>query len=270
MFRFAIATAVLFFFKLKLAPGEKLVLKDIPVLFLAGFFGVTVYFFCENNGVSLVSASEASIVIGSVPVITLIADWLWDKISRKKTEGNTHVIRRQWIGSLVSIAGVWLVAGVSLAITGSVTGYVYMAGAALSWVVYSFLTRALMKNRSRIYITFWQNTAGFAGFVPFAAMEFQNWGNASIQIVFHLLFLGLCCSALGYWFYNYSIEHLGVAVCAIFVNLIPVITVISGFFILGDRLSFLQWAGAALVVSGVYLAVPEQKGDKAANRRQDS
>jgi drug/metabolite transporter (DMT)-like permease len=269
MLRFAMATAVLFFFKIKLAPDEKLVLKDIPILFLAGFFGVTVYFFCENNGVLMVSASEASIVIGSVPVITLIADWVGDKIIRARTSAveKTQVAARQWIGSLISIAGVWLVAGVSLAITGSVLGYVYMAGAAGSWVVYSFLTRTLMKTRSRIYITFWQNVAGFIGFVPFAIPEFQRWGNAGVPVILHLVFLGLCCSALGYWFYNYSIEHLGVTVCAIFVNLIPVITVILGFFILGDRLSFWQWVGAALVVSGVYLAVLEKKSGSRANGR---
>jgi len=75
----------------------------------------------------------------------------------------------------------------------------------------------------------------------------------------HLIFLGICCSALGYWFYVQALEGLGVSGCAIFINLIPVVTVICGFFVLGDRLSPLQWLGAALVISGVYLAMWEKK-----------
>jgi drug/metabolite transporter (DMT)-like permease len=273
MLRFAIAIVFLYFIKLKLAPKEKLCIKDLPLLFAAGISGVTLYFFCENNGVSLVSASEASIAIGSIPVLTMITGWLGEKIIvlRKRGAANdvaadgkgpqNHIPQqhgigaRQWFGSLISIAGVWLVAGVSLAISGSVLGYMYMAGAAISWVAYSFLTRSLAARRSGFYIVFWQTVAGFIGFLPFSIIELRHWGNPNPQAIIHLLFLGVCCSALGYWFYVLALENLGVPVCAIFINLIPVVTVIFGFFVLGDRLNPLQWLGAALVIAGVYLAM---------------
>jgi len=261
MLRFAEALVFLFILKLKLAPREKLRVKDIPVLFTAGLTGVTLYFFCENYGVSLVSASEASIAIGSIPVLSLISDWLGGKISRggKKYGAGQSIGARQWFGSFISIAGVWLVAGVSFAISGSILGYIYMAGAAVSWVIYSFLTRTLFARCSRIYIVFWQTLAGFLCFIPFSIMEMPRWGNPGLPVILHLLFLGICCSALGYWFYAQALENLGVSICAIFINMIPVVTVIAGFFTLGDRLSPLQWMGAALVVSGVYLAMWEKK-----------
>jgi drug/metabolite transporter (DMT)-like permease len=257
MLRFAIAIVFLYFIKLKLAPNEKLCLKDIPMILAAGVTGVTLYFFFENNGVSLVSASEASIAVGCIPVLTMIADWTGEKISRVK---NPHRIGgRQWFGALISIMGVWLVAGVSLAISGSVLGYIFMAGAAMSWVAYSFLTRSIAARRPRVYIVFWQTVAGFIGFIPFSIIELQQWGNPDLQVILHLFFLGICCSALGYLFYVLALNGLGVSVCAIFINLIPVITVIFGFFVLGDRLTPLQWLGAALGVSGVYLAMWEKK-----------
>jgi drug/metabolite transporter (DMT)-like permease len=74
--RFAIALVFLYFIKRKLAPHEKLRRRDIPLLAGAGMIGVTLYFFCENNGVALVTASEAAIAVGSIPVLTMIADWL--------------------------------------------------------------------------------------------------------------------------------------------------------------------------------------------------
>jgi drug/metabolite transporter (DMT)-like permease len=261
LLRFAIALVFLYFIKLKLAPAEKLRRRDIPLLFGAGFTGVTLYFFCENNGVSLVTASEASIAIGAIPVLTMIADWLSGKISRSK---NSDLLRpgahqapsaRQWIGVFISIAGVWLVAGVSFALSGSALGYIYMAGAACSWVAYSLLTRPLFARCSRIYIVFWQSAAGLVCFIPFSIFEFSRWGRPDLPIILHLVFLGICCSALGYWFSARSLAVLGMSVSAIFINLVPLITVIFGFFVMHDRLTPLQWLGAALVIGGVYLSI---------------
>jgi len=253
MLRFAIALIFLYFIKRKLAPHEKLRAKDIPLLVGASFSGVTFYFFCENNGVALVTASEASIAIGSIPVLTMIADWLSAKISRNSDFPRLGV--RQWTGAFISIAGVWLVAGVSFALSGSILGYIYMAGSALCWVAYSLFTRPLFARCSRIYIVFWQSLAGFISFIPFSILEFGSWGKPDVSIILHLVFLGLCCSALGYWLYARSLEILGMSVSAIFINLIPMLTVVFGFFVLHDRLTLLQWLGAVLVVGGVYLSI---------------
>jgi drug/metabolite transporter (DMT)-like permease len=257
LLRFAIALVFLFFMKRKMAPGEKLKARDIPLLLGAGFFGVTFYFFCENNGIALVTASEASIAIGSIPVLTMIADSLSRKFARNKNSALPQIGIRQWIGAFISIAGVWLVAGVSFALSGSVLGYIYMAGAAIFWVVYSLLTRPLFKRCSRIYIVFWQSVAGFIGFIPFSIPEFNRWGRPDLPVILHLVFLAVCCSALGYWYYARSLEVLGLSVSAVFINLIPLLTVIFGFIIMGDRLTPLQWLGGVFVIGGVYLSMWE-------------
>ena len=253
--RFAVALVILYFIKLKLAPGEKLRLRDIPLLLVAGLTGVTFYFFFENNGVALVTASEASIAIGVIPVLIMIADWLSGKVMRNKNSNFPKTGIFQWMGAFISIAGVWLVAGVSFVLSGSIRGYLFMAGSALCWTVYSLLTRPLFDRCSRIYIVFWQSVAGFIGFLPFTILEFGSWGRPGPAVIGHLVFLGVCCSAMGYFFYARSLKVLGMSVSAIFINLVPLMTVIFGFFIMGDRLTFLQWTGAALVIGGVYLSM---------------
>jgi drug/metabolite transporter (DMT)-like permease len=50
-------------------------------------------------------------------------------------------------------------------------------------------------------------------------------------------------------------ENLNVSAAWIFLNIIPVVTVAGGFFVLGERLTLFQWFGAALVITGVYLAM---------------
>jgi drug/metabolite transporter (DMT)-like permease len=273
-FRFVLALILLMVIKWRGDPGEKLVLRDLPCLAGAGLTGVTLYFFCENNGVALVTASEASIIVGFIPVITMAAEWLGGRLVlyRRRTggpgpippePGGRRVSGQGWLGAFLSLAGVALVVtfpggnagaggGIVYPLSGNIRGYLYMAGAVLSWVAYGFLTRPLSGRRSRIYIVFWQTLFGLIGFIPFALMERARWGRPDMPVLFHVLFLGICCSALGYWLYAQSLAVLGVAISNIFINLVPVVTVIAGFVLLGDRLSFIQWIGAALVISGVY------------------
>jgi drug/metabolite transporter (DMT)-like permease len=189
----------------------------------------------------------------------MIADSLSMRFARNKNNSLLRIGIRQWIGAFVSIAGVWLVAGVSFALSGSVLGYIYMAGAAIFWVVYSLLTRPLFSRCSRIYIVFWQSLAGFIGFIPFSIMEFDKWGRPDLPVILHLVFLSVFCSALGYWYYARSLEVLGMSVSAIFINLIPLVTAIFGFIVMGDRLTLLQWLGAVFVIGGVYLSMFQNK-----------
>lgn len=250
--RFFLGTILLYFIKNQLAPEEHLVKDDIPYLAGAGLIGVTAYFFFENNGVARVSASEASIIIAAIPVFALLMERF---LPPRRPLG-----LRRWAGAALSMFGVYLVVLPSLPAAGLLRtasdplGYLFMFGAALSWVGYALLTQGLSARRSRIYIVFWQSVFGFLGFIPFTFFEQPLWTNLSLPVLAHVAYLGIFCSALGYWFYVYALQHLGVGTSSVFINLIPVVTVIAGFFALDERLKASQWWGAVAVISGVYLA----------------
>jgi drug/metabolite transporter (DMT)-like permease len=250
MLRFALALAFLYVFKhhaeRKSGKLERFEKRDLPSLAAASVSGVTLYFFFENNGVKRVSVSEAAIITGAIPVITMAAEALFL---------HRAVLKRQWLGTVISMTGVSLVSGVSLAISGSYTGYLFMAAAVICWVLYSFVTPALFSRRSLLYVVYWQTVFGFAGFVPFALMEMPEWGVPDVAVWLHIAFLGIACSALGYCFYARSLETLGISTSALFINFIPVVSIMAGIFVMGDSLTPLQWLGSALVISGVYLAV---------------
>jgi drug/metabolite transporter (DMT)-like permease len=115
---------------------------------------------------------------------------------------------------------------------------------------------------------FWQSVFGFLGFLPFALTEHSRWIMPGLPVMFHTVFLGIFCSAMAYWFYAQSLQTLGVAISAIFINFIPVITAIAGFFFLNDRLHPIQWAGAGLVIFGVTLAMTEKRPPRRAPGRR--
>jgi drug/metabolite transporter (DMT)-like permease len=247
-------------------------LLDLVLLAAAGLAGVTFYFVFENNGIALVSVSEAAIVVGAIPILVLIVEWVYARFCRNRRKpaasggetaaGETaasggmaadEASLRQWVGAFISIGGVALVSSAGIVISGSAKGYLYMAGAAVGWAAYCFLTRGLFNRRSYIEIVFYQTLFGFIGFFPFAASQIPHLVPPTPAAAAHLIFLALGCSAICYVLYVYALKALGAAASSIFINLIPVITVVAGFFLLDDRLSPTQWAGAALAIIGVYL-----------------
>ncbi|MDR3302520.1 MAG: DMT family transporter [Spirochaetaceae bacterium] len=261
--RFAIGIAVLFVYKLiadsktkKAAeisrPVERLQRADIPLLSGAALTGISIYFYFENNGVKLIGAGEASIITGAIPVLCMIAESIFLK---------SRIGGRQWTGAAISISGVALVSGVSLSLSGDPLGYIYMACCAVLWVVYCFLTRPLFERRSRIYIVFWQTLFGFLGFLPFLIFEAPIFDSLTPFVFAHIVFLGVFCSAIGYMFYVYALTILGVSISALFINIIPAVSVIAAFFLLDERLTLLQWIGAAFTIAGVYLASMSSKGE---------
>ncbi|MDR2021459.1 MAG: DMT family transporter, partial [Treponema sp.] len=119
--RFILALILLAIIKRRLVPDEKPALRDLPRLLGSGLAGVTLYFFCENNGVALVSASEASIIVGSIPVLVMAAEWIRNLVLRRaavpdrdvpsSAADQSRIGVRRWLGALLSVAGVILAAG---------------------------------------------------------------------------------------------------------------------------------------------------------------
>jgi drug/metabolite transporter (DMT)-like permease len=245
LLRFVIAAALLPLLAAATRESLRVEPRDLPRLLAGGLLGVTLYFLCENNGVKLLSASEASLIVGVIPVVTMLAE----RAFLGKSVGF-----RSYLGALLSFAGVGLIAARSAGASSSPLGFLYMGGAALCWVAYSFVTRPLSARYGQVSITFWQSLFGMLGFIPFAIAERPSLAGLSAPVVLNVLYLGVFCSALGYWFYVVSLDVLGAGPANSFINLIPVVSVLAAFILLGERLSGLQWAGAAAAVAGVYLA----------------
>lgn len=243
--RFIIASIVLLILFAVLKKRPNLAVKDLPRMIGSSLVGYTLYFLGENNGVLLLSASEASIIVGTIPVLTMLSERLF---------AHTKLSAAQYAGAGLSAVGVTLIVVESLRLSLAPLGYLYMGFAALSWVVYAFTTKPLLSKYDSLEVTLWQTLFGAAGFVPFALLEHVEWSAVTPGIVANVLYLGVFCSAVGYLFYIISLKVLGAGVSSVFINLIPVVSVAAAFIIFGERLSPLQFAGGGVAISGVYLA----------------
>lgn len=249
--RFLIASLILPLIAVASKTSLKIRLKDLPLLAFSGLMGITFYFFFENNGIMKLSASESSIIIGTIPVLTLIVDFFIYK--RKPT---TAVM----VGIFLSFLGVGLMVLRSEAAMVSPEGYFFMVGAAVSWVLYSFLTKPLSGTYPLLAITFWQIFFGTLGCLPFALGERQDYSQLSLLVMLNVVYLGVLASAFGYWLYVIVLDNLGASRSSVFINLIPVVSIVASFALLGERLAPLQLAGGAVTIAGVYLATTTRIG----------
>lgn len=258
--RFAAASAILAALKAALAPRDRLSRRDLPALAAAGLIGVTLYFFMENNGVKLMTASESSVAIAFIPVMSLLAERVLLK---------TRLGALQYAGAVLSTLGVFLLVSSGLSLRSDWRGYLFMLGAGLSWVAYSFITRKLFAVHQRITVVFWQSLFGALGFLPFALLESPAWVPAPPAVWLNVAFLAVACSALGYWLYAACMDILGLTASSVFINLIPVVSLAAGFAILGERLGAMQYSGSAVVLAGVFLATlssPKEAGKDRARK----
>lgn len=245
LLRFIMASALMPLLAMVSKTSLRLAWRDLPMAASGGLMGITFYFFFENNGIMRLSASESSLIVGTIPILTLVAEMiLYRKKPRLAVTG----------GILLSFVGVAFIVLKSEAAQSSPEGYLYMVGAALTWVAYSFLTKPLAPRYPLLAITFWQIFFGMLGCIPFALIEGRGFGGLSLPIWLNVAFLGVVASAVGYWLYVVVLDRLGASRSSVFINLIPVVSIVASYFVLGERLAPLQLAGGAAAILGVYLA----------------
>lgn len=246
--RFLIASVILYILLKIKEPKSRLEKQNILLMAVSGIIGITLYFFFENNGVEMTTASTASIIIGAIPMLTALADHFFcgNKLNLPKAAG-----------VFLSFAGVYLIVRESGSLdfsSANFKGNLMMFGAAVSWVFYSLLTRPLGGRYSKLAITTYQTLFGTAAILPFALMEKANWSGVNLNIIANVAFLGILCSAAGYYFYVYAMGELGVSISSLFINFIPVVTVVSSYFILDEKITSLQMMGGAVIIASVYMA----------------
>ncbi len=219
----------------------KMALKDVLLVFASAFFGIVLYFLFENIGLKYTTASNASIIVAAVPIFTLITESLFYKYK---------ITARVISCVIVSITGVFLVIfekGLDFS-SGYTKGNILMIGAMVTWVIYTIICKSLSGKYNGIVITAYQMAAASLLFIPFIIPEISQWKGLSAYSLANLLYLSLLCSALAYYLYNVAVKGLGATVSSMFLNLIPVVSILGGVLVLKETVSFVQIGGMLLIM----------------------
>lgn len=246
-FRQLIALLPLVLWGLITRSSFRIALKDLLLLAGSSFFGIVLYFVFENNGLRHTTASSASMLVAAVPVFTLLVEMIFYKLRASLT---------MIICILASIFGVYLVISVNGKLDFSsqaFKGNMLIIGSMASWVIYTVMSRKLGSRYSSFIITLYQTLLSSFLFLPFLLPELGSLKPVSAPALLHLIYLGIFCSAVSYFMFLYAIKKMGSTISSAFLNLIPVVTVITGYLILDEKLLIIQYAGMLIILASLFL-----------------
>lgn len=213
--------------------------KSYLTLGVVGVFGFNLFFFL---GMETTSAINGALIMALNPLLTAILGYLILK-ERPST--------RQMMAFPIGIMGVSIVvlgAGAHLKIS---IGDTYIFIANISWALYNVLVRKMIpKNVSGIANTAGIMTVGAIALSLVALSHGDKFIVPTLSTGIALMIMTIGGSVLAYLFWNASITKLGAAKAAIFMNLVPVTSMIIAAFE-NHPPNHAQILGAVLVISAV-------------------
>lgn len=222
--------------------GESLPIRYIRsylILGLVGVFGFNLFFFL---GMQTTSAVNGALIMALNPLLTAIIAFfiLKDRPSN-----------RQLLAFPIGIIGVAIVvlgAGAHLRMS---LGDIYILLANISWAFYNVLVRKLMpKDVSGIASTAGIMTVGAITLTAVALLNGERFILPSVHAGSALLIMTICGGVLSYLFWNAGIAKLGPAKAAIFLNLVPITSIVIAAFE-GVPPNQVQMIGAIIVIAAV-------------------
>lgn len=244
-FRFLIAYIVLLPFA-----GGRVFLSGIKDEFYALLLGVTggsLYFVTENYALAYGYCSNVSLIVCLTPLVTALLVGRFNRSERLDRAGG--------VASAIALAGILLVVfNGNYVLHLSPLGDLLALAACLCWAIYSLVIRGLQGKYSNLLITRKIFGYGLLTILPLLLHNGLNveallsggavvWGN--------LLFLGCVASMFCFLGWNWCLEKIGTVRATNLLYLNPVIAVVTSAVVLGERVTPIAMAGAALILTAL-------------------
>lgn len=250
--RWLLAMLILLPFVWRKLPGEWPKLRQHGVSLTLLALTMTTGSTLSVLAVYFTTATNAVIVNASQPAVTAIFAWL---ITRAR------LTRPQQIGIACAFAGVVvMIARADLNVLVSLdinVGDLLMFLAVVGWSMYAVLLPRRSYVPSSEILLFFIALVGTLALLPMYAVEAAVVGSFSLNagIAAAMVYLALFPTLLAVYTWNLALRTLGANRAAVFVNLIPISGAALAMIFLGERLFAYHLIGAALVFTGIYLAV---------------
>lgn len=222
--------------------GESVPFRHIRtyiILGLVGVFGFNLFFFL---GMQTTSAVNGALIMALNPLLTSLIGFAVTGVRPSN---------RQLLAFPVGIIGVAIVvlgAGAHLHVA---IGDIYLFAANLSWAFYNVYVRKLMPGDvSGVASTAGIMTVGAIALTVVALLSGEQFIIPSLHAGSALLVMTVCGGVLAYLFWNEGIARLGASEAAIFLNLVPITSMVIAAFE-GLPPNHAQLLGAVLVIGAV-------------------
>lgn len=225
-------------------------LKDTGLMCLSGLLGITIYFALENIGLELTTSSNAALIIASYPAITALVEFL------------IYRTRISWIkglGIMLAIIGVYQISNSQQSQEGEhqFIGHIILILAGFVFAFYTLTTRKVVEKYPMITVSFYQTLVGAVAFIPLAFIEKSSWHVPTMESFLMVLYLGVFCSVVAFFLYNYGLRKLSSSSAVSLMNLVPVFGVLFSVLFLNEVVGASQFIGGGIVIFGVFLSISD-------------
>ncbi len=221
--------------------------RDLGVLLGLAFTGHLLYQLCFMTGLARTSVSNSALIIGSGPIAMALLS---------VAVGHERLTRWHWIGTILSLYGLWLVVGRPASAGGeSLLGDLLMVGAVLCWSVYTVGARPLLTRRSPMVVTGYSLVLGTLMFVPFGVADLVrlDWSAVSVGAWAGLVYSAVFALCVAYLIWYMGVQRIGSARTGVYANMVPVVAIVFATLWLGEPLGLRKLTGAAAILAGVAL-----------------
>jgi drug/metabolite transporter (DMT)-like permease len=237
-----------------------LIEKELVRLGLAGLLNPGLAYTFALIGLSMSNASMSSLIWAAEPALILGLAWL---VLKERPTNQTLLF------SMLAIAGAILVIGFfkDLGEINLLSGNLLIVLAVFCCAVYTVLSRQSVAKVNPILLTAVQQTVSLCWALLIWPFEYNDvtleiLTNLQPNIWFWAIISGLIYYALAFWFYIIGLQQVTAIEAGLYLNLIPIFGVSGAFLFLGDRLSPVQWLGAACILIAVFAISILQKNGK--------
>lgn len=244
-FRFLIAYILLLPFA-----GGRVFLSGIKDEFYALLLGVTggsLYFVTENYALAYGYCSNVSLIVCLTPLVTAL---LVGRFNRSERLGRTG-----GVASAIALAGILLVVfNGNYVLHLSPLGDLLALAACLCWAIYSLVIRGLQGKYSNLLITRKIFGYGLLTILPLLlhnGLDVEALLSGGAVVWGNLLFLGCVASMFCFLGWNWCLEKIGTVRATNLLYLNPVIAVVTSAVVLGERVTPIAMAGAALILTAL-------------------
>ena len=218
--------------------------KDWVRFAASGATGFFLYVLAFNKGSESVTASTASVVIATAPILTALLALLF------YGEKPSSV---QWVAMAVEFSGI-LVLALTDGFFSRNAGIFWLLGAALCFSIYNLLQRSLAREYTPLSSTTCSIFAGTAMLAVFAPSAVTEALQAPPKAFLYLAVLGVFSSAAAYVSWSKALEKADSASAAgNYMFLTPFLTTLLGFAFAGEKPGLPTLAGGALILSGMLI-----------------
>jgi O-acetylserine/cysteine efflux transporter len=228
-----------------------------PGVIAAGAVGYGAVILLQNAGIQHTSVTHASLIVGAVPVLVVV-------IAAMLGRGTASAAA--WIGSLLALAGVGLVAGGGGAGT-SLTGDLLVLASVSGSAGFIVAQPKLLQGRDAGAVTAVQLAAAGVATLPFAILfEGIPAAPATVTPVIAVLALAVVGTALAFSLFAWAQTRVPAEAAGAFVNLEPLVGAATGAVAFHDAVGMPQMLGGSAILAGIALgALPRRSpGDRPA------